>query len=121
MRLSVRRRRVCAGEERRTLRKSAFWRHDLTERRILREWRGQSALLRESDTPRVRLYVSRRLRRGALVYAAAPLRTDVGMQECTQIGENGLSTPFWGTCVHCCDAIRRGVNPHEPPKDLIQG
>ena len=37
-------------------------------------------------------------------------------QECTQIGENGLSTPFRGTCVHCCDAIRRGVNPHEPPK-----
>ena len=37
-------------------------------------------------------------------------------QECTQIGENGLSTPFWGICVHCCAAIRRGVNPHEPPK-----
>ena len=40
----------------------------------------------------------------------------VGVQECTQIGGNGLSAPFWGTCVHCCDAIRRGVNPHEPPK-----
>ena len=25
-------------------------------------------------------------------------------QECTQIGENGLSTPFWGICVHCCAA-----------------
>ena len=23
-------------------------------------------------------------------------------QECTQIGENGLSVPFWGICVHCC-------------------
>ena len=23
-------------------------------------------------------------------------------QECTQIGENGLSTLVWGTCVHCC-------------------
>ena len=23
-------------------------------------------------------------------------------QECTQIGENGPSTPFRGTCVHCC-------------------
>ena len=22
-------------------------------------------------------------------------------QECTQIGQNGLSTPFWGVCVHC--------------------
>ncbi len=26
----------------------------------------------------------------------------VGTQECTQIGENGLPTPFRGTCVHCC-------------------
>ena len=23
-------------------------------------------------------------------------------QECTQIGGNGLSAPFWGICVHCC-------------------
>ena len=23
-------------------------------------------------------------------------------QECTQIGQNGLSAPFWGICVHCC-------------------
>ena len=63
---------------------------------------AQNALLRESDTPRVRLYVSRRLRRGALVYTVTPLRTAVGMQKCTQIGENGLSTPVWGTCVHYC-------------------
>ena len=27
-----------------------------------------------------------------------------GAQECTQIGENGPSGSFWGTCVHCCDA-----------------
>ena len=27
-----------------------------------------------------------------------------GTQECTQIGENGLSGPFWDACVHCCDA-----------------
>ena len=32
---------------------------------------------------------------------------DVGLtarattQECTQIGQNGLSAPFWGVCVHC--------------------
>ena len=31
-------------------------------------------------------------------------------QECTRIGGNGLSAPFWGICVHCCDAIRRGVH-----------
>ena len=35
MRFSVRRRRVCAGEEKRTLRKGAFWLHALTERRTL--------------------------------------------------------------------------------------
>ena len=23
-------------------------------------------------------------------------------QECTQIGQNGPSEPFWGICVHCC-------------------
>ena len=48
----------------------------------------------------------RRLQGGALVHAVAPLRADVGTQECTQIGENVLSTPFLGTCVHYCDAIR---------------
>ena len=37
-------------------------------------------------------------------------------QECTQIGENGLSTLVWGVRVHCCDAIRQGVDPHKPPK-----
>ena len=26
----------------------------------------------------------------------------VATQECTQIGKNGLSGPFRGTCVHCC-------------------
>ena len=29
----------------------------------------------------------------------------MGMQECTQIGENGLSEPFRGICVHCCAAV----------------
>ena len=31
-------------------------------------------------------------------------RTAVGTKECTQIGGNGLSEPFWGICVHCCAA-----------------
>ena len=26
-------------------------------------------------------------------------------QQCTQIGENGLSEPFWGICVHCCVVV----------------
>ena len=31
-------------------------------------------------------------------------RAAVVTQECTQIGENGLSEPFWVICVHCCGA-----------------
>ena len=50
-----------------------------------------------------------RRRLGALVYTVTPLRADVGTQECTQIGEDGLSEPFRGICVHCCAAAgRRG-------------
>ena len=41
---------------------------------------------------------------GPFVYTVAPLWTDVGTQECTPIGENGLLAPFWGIRVHCCDA-----------------
>ena len=37
-----------------------------------------------------------------LLRLARIVRTTVAMQECTQIGENGLSVSFWGTCVHCC-------------------
>ena len=32
------------------------------------------------------------------------VRAAVGTQECTQIGKNGPSAPFWAICVHCCDA-----------------
>jgi len=92
MRFSVRWHRVCAGEERRTLRKDAFCTLGLTEKRILGSGshgkahsarplacrmrlsvrvRPQTAPFRESDTPRVRLCVRRRLQSGALVYAAA--------------------------------------------------
>ena len=42
---------------------------------------------------------------------ALPGRTSGrGDKECTQIGENGPSAPFWGICVHCCDASRVGWN-----------
>ena len=37
---------------------------------------------------------------GLVAYPVA--RGAVGTQECTQIGENGLSEPFRGICVHCC-------------------
>ena len=45
-----------------------------------------------------------RSRFGSFVYTVAPLWTGAGTQECTQIGENGLSEPFWAIRVHCCDA-----------------
>ena len=36
-------------------------------------------------------------------------RATVETQECTQIGENGPSDPFWVICVHCCAVVdRRG-------------
>ena len=42
-----------------------------------------------------------RCRFGAFVYTVALLWTDVGTQECTQMGGSGLSAPDWGVCVHC--------------------
>ena len=36
-------------------------------------------------------------------------------QECTQIDENGLSEPFGGICVHCCDVSCVGW--HERPNN----
>ena len=49
-----------------------------------------------------------RRRRGTCSPARWRERT-VETQECTQIGENGLSAPFRGICVHCCDARLRRV------------
>ena len=44
---------------------------------------------------------------GLVAYPVA--RGAVGTQECTQIGENGLSESFRGICVHCCNVVdRRG-------------
>ena len=56
----------------------------------------------------------------------------VGTQECTQIGENGLSGLFWVICVHCCDSrgsrtsgaaaswrLCRGSNPHKPSRSPL--
>ena len=41
-----------------------------------------------------------------LLRLARIVRATVGTQECTQIGQNGLSAPFRGICVHCCAASR---------------
>ena len=56
-----------------------------------------------------------RSRFGAFVYTVATRgsRERPGTQECTQIGENGPSGPFWGICVHCCGASCVGW--HERP------
>ena len=85
MRLCVRWLHVCAGEEKRTLRKSAVWARALTEKRTLRDRshadcafpRGGGCRVRPLVTSRwrrrrrVRLYVSRRVQSGALVHAVA--------------------------------------------------
>ena len=39
-----------------------------------------------------------------LLRLARAMRAAVETQECTQIGGNSLSAPFWGICVHCCDS-----------------
>ena len=82
----------------------------------LAAWWGVTARRRRKSVHRSARLASR-IRFGALVYTVAPLWTGEGTQECTQIGENGLSDPFWGTCVHCCaascDASRIGW--HERP------
>ena len=53
------------------------------------------------------------------------LTTRAMTQECTQIGQNGLSAPFWGICVHCCDAsrdtnmrreLRQAARAPQPPR-----
>ena len=118
----MRRRHVCAGEEKRILRKSAFWPRDVTGKRILgADSHGKA----HSTTPgltklrflvrrwsRMRFLVSPRSRGECRVCLS--VRCAVvdrrGDKECTQIGENGLSAPFWGICVHCCDASRVGWN-----------
>ena len=57
MRFSVRRRHVCPGEERRILRKSAFWMSNVTEKRILRSRRDGQAHSETHRLGRVRLSV----------------------------------------------------------------
>ena len=70
---------------------------------ILAAWWGVTARRRRKSVHKSAKLASR-IRFGALVYTVAPARvarTTVGTQECTQIGENGLSEPFWGIRVHC--------------------
>ena len=49
------------------------------------------------------------------------------MQECTQVGENGLSTQFFAICVHCCAVVdRRGdagvyTDRRKRPLDAVFG
>jgi len=41
---------------------------------------------------------------GAFVYTVLPLQTNMGIKECTQIDEDGLSVPFRGIRVRCYNA-----------------
>ena len=40
----------------------------------------------------------------AFIYTVLPLQTNMGIKECTQIDEDGLSVPFCGIRVRCYDA-----------------
>ena len=103
MRLCVRWLHVCAGEEKRTLRKSAFWTGDVTEKRILGAVpHGKAHSGRPLSGCRMRFSV-RVIPRNALFHPQSASLRESPVAE-------------WGTCVRRCDAIRRGVNPREPPK-----
>ena len=95
MRLCVRWLHVCAGEEKRTLRKSAFWTGDVTEKRTLRA------------DPHGKAHSGRPL--ACRVHFSVRVRPQSASLRESPVAE-------WGTCVRCCGAIRRGVNSHEPPK-----
>ena len=62
-----------------------------------------------------------------LLRLARIVRAAVATQECTQIGINGLSMPFWGICVHCCAvADNRGyarvyTDWRKRPLDAVSG
>ncbi len=108
MRLCVRWLHVCAGEEKRTLRKSAFCARTLTERRILGADPHGKAHSARPPTCRMRLLV--RPTRKMRLSVTSPVQNALFRE--SPVAE-------WGTCVRCCDAIRRGVNPHKPPKSLF--
>ena len=110
MRLCVRWLHVCAGEEKRTLRKSAFWTGDVTEKRTLRAGPHGKAHSGRPLACRMRLSVR-------VIPQNAPFR-ESDPQSASLRESPGAE---WGTCVRRCDAIRRGVNPHEPPKSHIFG
>ena len=77
----------------------------------------QNAPFREGDTPRVRLYVSRRLQSGAFVYTPASPRQSTTAQQCTQMPRNGAERPDPPICVHCCDP-RATHNPSPRPNSV---
>ena len=110
MRLCVRWLDVCAGEEKRILRKSAFWTGDVTEKRILGADPHGKAHSARPPACRMRLLV--RPTRKMRLSVTSPVQS-------ASLRESPVAE--WGTCVRCCDAIHRGVNPHEPPKSQIKG
>ena len=75
MRLSVRRVDVCAGEERRTLRKSAFCVRHATEKRILAagpHGKAHSAILKP---PKLRFSVRQLVTTPSVSYATSPAQS----------------------------------------------
>ena len=110
MRLCVRWLHVCAGKEKHTLRKSAFCARTLTEKRTLRADPHGKVHSARPPACRVRPLV-RPTRKMRLSVRVTP--------QSASLRESPVAE--WGTCARCCDAIRRNVNPHEPPKSQIKG
>ncbi len=77
-------------------------------------WASPPRRRRRNSVHRLAKMVSRsRFRAFVYTVATRGSRERPGTQECTQIGENGPSEPFWGICVHCCDVSCVGW--HERP------
>ena len=103
----------CAGDPQAsawglTARKSAVWAEGLADGAPwARPGHHQAAMLWAKEVPGTG--ASRVCVGGCVTVLAAWWASPPGgaTQECTQIGETGLSVPFWGTCVHCCAVVDR--------------
>ena len=106
MRFSVRWRHVCAGEERRTLRKSAFCTLGLTERRILRvrsHGKAHSVLI---DSRKDALCDSQIAQNALFRYVAAPGRYGATPRQ---------AAGHYGKCLNWANALE------QPPASLRGG
>ena len=105
MRFSVRWRHVCAGEERRTLRKSAFCTLGLTERRILRSRRDGKAHSECGPSRKDALWVTVGAQNALFRHVAAPGRCGTTPRQAA--GHYG-KWPNWANALEQPPASLRG-------------